>query len=435
MKKSFINIAQGLVLVALIATTPSCKKDYTDPSRATEDKIFTTPTGLTGVTVGLQRVYSLGRGSSFYNSVSIDALVTKQVKVLNAGNLAEAQLETGGVTVDGTNTMLLGLWTTSNKIIYDADKVIANAKNLTDKGYASGLIGHATIFKALSLGNMANFWTHVPDGNGDKVNFITATDAYNRAITAIDEALAAISATAISSAFTANIPAGLDIPNTLRALKARYALYAGKYADALAAANSVDLTKKSTLNFDAANLNTIFETCASNFNVYQSIDSTLGLPAGIQPDLADKRTSFYVGLSGAAAWRWVIKGFGGTSTAAFPVYLPGEVTLIKAEAYVRQSSPDLTSALTEVNKVVTKTAAADPLGVGAALPALTGPYTADQLLTEIYKQRCIEMYMSGQKLVDMRRFGRATTERTRSLMPFPFRERDNNPNTPADPTF
>ena len=109
--------------------------------------------------------------------------------------------------------------------------------------------------------------------------------------------------------------------------------------------------------------------------------------------------------------------------------------MIKAEAYVRQSSPDLTSALTEVNKVVTKTAAADPLGVGAALPALTGPYTADQLLTEIYKQRCIEMYMSGQKLVDMRRFGRATTERTRSLMPFPFRERDNNPNTPADPTF
>ncbi len=27
------------------------------------------------------------------------------------------------------------------------------------------------------------------------------------------------------------------------------------------------------------------------------------------------------------------------------------------------------------------------------------------------------------------------TERTRNLMPYPFRERDNNPNTPADPPF
>jgi len=43
--------------------------------------------------------------------------------------------------------------------------------------------------------------------------------------------------------------------------------------------------------------------------------------------------------------------------------------------------------------------------------------------------------MGGLKLEDMRRFNRPNSERGRNLMPYPFRERDNNPNTPADPAF
>ncbi|MEJ7671427.1 MAG: hypothetical protein WKF59_01580 [Chitinophagaceae bacterium] len=43
--------------------------------------------------------------------------------------------------------------------------------------------------------------------------------------------------------------------------------------------------------------------------------------------------------------------------------------------------------------------------------------------------------MGGLQLEDMRRFGRPTTERRRNFLPYPFLERDNNPNTPPDPTF
>jgi hypothetical protein len=46
--------------------------------------------------------------------------------------------------------------------------------------------------------------------------------------------------------------------------------------------------------------------------------------------------------------------------------------------------------------------------------------------------------MMGFKLEDMRRFGRPNTpnvEKRRNFFPYPFRERDNNSNTPADPTF
>ncbi|MGZ5219410.1 MAG: RagB/SusD family nutrient uptake outer membrane protein [Chitinophagaceae bacterium] len=422
-----------VTLLAIIIT--SCKKNYEDPNRATSGDVLTTANGLTGVSVGLQRVYSLGRGSSLYNVVTTNGFITKELRLLNQGNLPEFQLSTGGTAVDGTNTMLSGLWTSSNKIIYDADQVIAGAANLPDKGIASGLVGYASIFKALSIGNMAMFWEKIPADIGETVTFIDRIDGFKKAITVIDNALATISANPVGSSFAGTIPAGIDIVNTLNALKARYYLFAGDYTQALAAANLVDLTKKSVMNFEAATPNPIYDVAGSNFNVYQPIDSTMGLLGSLQPDLADKRVPFYMVLSGSTASRFLMKGFAASTTTGFPIYLPGEITLIKAEAYARQATPDLTNALIELNKVVTKQPASDPFGVGAGLAPIAGPLTQAEILEQIYRHRSIELYMSGLKLEDMRRFNRPTTERTRNLLPYPFRERDNNPNTPADPAF
>ncbi len=413
----------------------SCKKDYADPNRATSDRVLNSASGLTGVSVGLQRVYSLGRGSSLYNVVTANGFITKELRLLNQGNTAEYQLSQGGTAVDGTNTMLAGLWTSSNKIIYDADQVLNGAANLPDKGIASGLIGYASIFKALSIGNLAMFWEQVPAEIGTNVSFIGRIEGFRAAIAVIDNALAAINSNPISATFMGSIPAGIDVVNTLHALKARYSLFAGDYAQALASANQVDLTKKSVMNFEAASPNPIYDVAGSNFNVFQPLDSTMGLPVSIAPDLSDKRVPFYMVLSGSTAARFLMKGFAGSTTTGFPIYLPGEITLIKAEAYARQSPPDLTNALIELNKVVTKTPASDPFGIGADLPAITGPLTQDEILEEIYRQRSIELYMSGLRLEDMRRFNRPNAERTRNLMPYPFRERDNNPNTPPDPPF
>jgi hypothetical protein len=97
--------------------------------------------------------------------------------------------------------------------------------------------------------------------------------------------------------------------------------------------------------------------------------------------------------------------------------------------------PDLVNALIELNKVVTKQPASDPFGVGAGLPPLVGPLTQQQILDQIYRQRAIELFMQGFRLEDQRRFGRPVTERRRNLLPYPFLERDNNSNTPPDPTF
>jgi len=426
MKKQIIKLLIFGMAIALLFQ--SCKKDYLNPNAATDVQVFSSPQGLTGVAVGLQRVYTAGRASSLYNRVTINGLITKELLVLNQGNTGEYQLQLGGGSVDGTNSLMSGLWTSSNKIIYDADKVIAGAKALSDKNYASGLIGYASLFKALALGDLSMFWEKVPAGIGANIGFIDRAQGFAKAITTIDEALTAINANAISAAFTANVPAGIVIPNALHALKARYPLYTGLYAQALTEANAASLTVKSTFNFTTVNLNPLFETATSTNNVTAADNVTLGLPAGLQPDAGDKRVPFYT----TTAYNSKILGFAAASTTPWPVYLPGEMILVKAEAYARQN--DLVNALIELNKVVTKTPASDAYGVGADLLPLVG-LTQAQILDQIYKHRSIELYMSGLKIEDMRRFSRPNAERTRNLLPYPFLERDNNPNTPPDPPF
>jgi hypothetical protein len=427
------KIIQSIMYTGLAAVLiTGCKKDFTNPSAATSAQVLGSAKGLAGVAVGLQRTYA---ANVAYGLSDANGLTTGETILLNAGNTSEFQLSTGGTAVDGTNALLGNIWSTSNKVIYDANNVISGAASVTDKGYASGLIGYATIYKALSMGAQAEFWEKVPDTIGAATTvFSDRMVGYTRAIAAIDKALAAITANPISAGFVADVPAGVDIVNTLNALKARYALFSGNYTLALSAANAVDLTKKSTMNFEAANANPIYASVTSTNNVYQPVDSTLGLPVALAPDLADKRIPFYTLINPTINPRFRLNGFWIGATTAIPLYFPGEITLIKAECYARQTVPDMVNGILELNKVVTKKAANDALGIGADLP-LVAPATPAALLDQIYRNRCIELFLSGLKLEDMRRFGRANSERKRNLFPYPFRERDSNPNTPPDPAF
>lgn len=217
------------------------------------------------------------------------------------------------------------------------------------------------------------------------------------------------------------------------ALLARYQTALGNSDAALAAANQVNLAVRSFFRYDATNPNPIFNT--SN-NVLQPRNAALGLPAALAPDADDKRLDFY--LLDKRAATVLFKGFFATADAPIPVYLPGEITLIKAEAHARKSQ--LAEAVTELNNVRTKRPAGDAWGVGADLPAYSGQVTQAAILGEIYRQRSIELFMSGLRLEDSRRFGRpgpnaGGEERNRNYYPHPFTERDNNPNTPSDPTI
>lgn len=428
--KSLYILMASLVITGAIT---GCKKEFANPNAPSLDEVSASDRAITGVATGLQKIYSTTAASSLYAVIDANGFLTNELILRNAGNTGELQLSTGGTAVDATNTVLANIWTNSNKVIADANNVIGYANQSSDKSYATGLIAYVSIFKALAIGNMCMFWEQVPDTIGQNVKFIPRADGYKKAIAVIDNALALLSVNTISTSFTNRVPAEVNIVNTLNALKARYSLYSGNYAAALAAANAVDLTKKSTFNYTSLNLNPVYESATSTNNVYQPIDSTLGLPPSLAPSLTDKRIPFYIGINPTIAPRYRINGFFSGTTTPVPIYLPGEMTLIKAECYVRQTPQNLPSAIVELNKVITKTPASDPFGVGADQPPYAGAVTQAAILDEIYRQRCIELFMSGLKLEDMRRFGRPTSERKRNFLPYPFRERDNNPNTPTDP--
>ncbi len=430
------NINKGFLVASLVVVLAGCSKNFTDPGTTPFDDALSNSTGLTGVAIGLQKQYSVGRQSSLYNLVTANGFSSFELSLRNEGNVDEFNLSKGGVNLDGNNNVIGNLWTNSLKIIFDADNVITNADKLGDKGYAAGLIGYATIFKAMALGNLSMFWEQIPASIGENAGFIGRGEGFTKAVQAIDNALAAIAANPISNQFLTNLPAGMEIPNTLQALKARYSLFKEDYPTALTAANAVDLTRRSTMNFDAVSPNPIFNVATATNNVFQVIDSTFGLPIPLRPEMSDGRVEFYMSLEPAIAPRWRIDGFGDSLGRPWPIYVPGEIMLIKAEVYAR--GDEFPNAIVELNRVRTKTAAEDPFGIGADIAPYAGAISRDALLTEIYRQRAIELYMQGFRLEDMRRFnrpGEPNVEKRRNFFPYPFRERDNNPNTPADPAF
>jgi hypothetical protein len=428
---------RALLYILFLTSLASCKKNFTDPSGPSAAQVYSSPNALTDVAVGLQNWYSAGRGGLVYNTITADGILTNQLYVVNAGNTDEAQLGTGGGAVQNTNGIVTGMWTVSNKIVYDANNILAQTpKVVTDKNYASGLIAYTSIFKAMAIGDMATFWDHVPTGIADTLGvsnaaFEPAAQGYADALTVINNALTTIGANPVSSTFLANTPNSIDITNTLYALKARYSLFAGNYADALTAAQQVNRAAKSTFGYNTVVTNPIFTLATSTNNIYQPIDSTMGLPVGLQPDAGDKREPFYIAIGANPRYR--INGFFNATNAPIPVYLPGEMMLIMAECYTRQN--DLVNGANWLDSVVLKQPSKDPFGVGAGLTTPVTYTGQTDLLNQIYKHRCIELFMGGLRLADERRFARPVAERHRTWFPYPFVERNGNVNTPADPAF
>jgi opacity protein-like surface antigen len=327
-------------------------------------------------------------------------------------------------------------------LLNEANRLLDNLGVAANGNTKAVLQGYGSMYKALAFGTLATFFEKMPVTLGKNQAFVTRNEALTQAVALLSSAETALVAAIAASpaevnAATAKVAAGIDLKNTLIALQARYNLMLKDYAKALAAANKVDLTKKSAFKYDAVNVNPIFFISYSNRNVVEPTNKMFGLPASLTPDTLDKRLAFYFNPAASATVN-LGYGFARTNTTDIPVYLPGEMRLIKAECLVQT---DVTAAMTELSGVIKKKAAEDAWGIGADIAAgYTGFATKEAILTEIYRQRCIELCNTGLRLEDNRRLNRpgsdqpiGTRERGRDFMPYPQTERDNNINTPADP--
>jgi starch-binding outer membrane protein, SusD/RagB family len=425
------NIVKKSLILASVAmmSLSSCKEEYLNPSTASETQVVSDVDGLIALANNLPLRYSVGRQSPGYTIITTSGLVTRELTVLNAGNLDEDQLQRGGLGVDGANAVVRNLWAQLNIVKGNSDLILNNLNKVSDPGFKSGLQAYASIYRALAIGTMAQFWQQVTVETATNAQFVARDEALRQAITLLESAQTTITSTPVPAAFNARMVAGLDIPNTINALIARYALFVGDNAKAIAAANRVTPTSRAFWGFDDVTRNPIWDVAFGNVNVFQPTSLNMGLPNDLAPAATDKRIDFYFSSRTATNGVFRGRGFFTSNSSQMPIYLPGEMALIIAEANARTNNLD--ASITALNSVLTKKT--DSWLIGADLPAYAGARTQDAVLTEIYRNRKIELFMSGMALEDSRRFGRPATERSRTWMPYPAIERSNNTNTPADP--
>ncbi len=427
----------GITAVAgLLLSISGCSLNINDPNAATNQQVLTDPNGIMALAIGLQQFYS----TSALGSIVLTTGVTSRELAINSTLENLIELEAGGSSLLNNNANVTALWSNLYQVIGMCDQLITNTPNVTlEPGTRSGIMAEAYLFKAMALGNLAQDFEQAPadaDPSGH-AKFVSRTAIFAEAISLLDSASQIISATPPSSQFTSQVlGSGFDLANTIHAYLARYDLFAGNYQDAINAANLVSPSAKSVFSYGTLSQNPIY-VGVSEENYYRARDS-LGTPI-YEP--GDQRLSFYLKPDSAFSNPNnypvdILEGFFNTATQPIPAYVPGEMPLIKAEAYVRLGN--LANAVNQINLVRTETPSQDPFGIGASLPAYIGPVTTDSLLAEIYYERCAELYLEGMRLEDSRRLGRpgpptSTVERNRNYYPYPLQERINNPNTPADP--
>ena len=428
----------GLV-ISMALTQMSCTtKEYTDPTAISDKQVISNVDGLLGLCNGLQSRYTVGRQSPIYQGFSASGLLTGEQKLLNLGNTDEGFLLTGGASVTASNTITTGLWTQSFLMLNEANLLLNNINVATNPNTQAVLLSYGSMYKALAIGTLATYFEKMPITIGKNQPFVSREDALRQAVILLENAEKSISGATIPTDVAAKLVAGVDLKNSVIALQARYNLMLKDYPKALAAANKASLTVKSSFNYDAVNTNPIFFNSYSNRNVLEPTNKAFGLPAALAPDTLDKRIPFYMNPAASATINLGF-GFPRSNTSAIPVYLPGEMRLIKAECLAQS---DIPGAIVELNGVIKKKPADDVWGVGADIAAgYTGAATKDAVLAEIYRQRSLELAFSGLRFEDSRRLGRpgpdapaATRERGRNFIPYPQSERDNNTATPADPT-
>ena len=425
----YINI---VLVVVLMMTWTSCDTVYLDPNSTLEPDVVASADNLAALINGVQQRWSTDRSGGIYNLTHLSGLNTKELRLLNPGNLSENEILLGGNDVSGGNGILNTFWRNAMLARKEASLVIDAADEAAGGGDANTLKAYALFYRALIHGTLIQYFEQIPLQIIQDAPFNSRTEVLNDAISDLETAQGFISG-GLSSL---TIFTSVDLQNSVNALLARFHLMLGNNAEAITAANAVNLSARSTWQYDAAVPNPLSFWFGSQ-NVTQARDLNFGLPVDLLPDANDGRVGFYAEQPDPMDPSNIqLLGFWTDNLDQIPVYLPGEMLLIVAEANARNGQLD--QAVAALNSVLTKTAASDAFGIGANLPSYAGEMTSDAILDEIYRNRRIELYLTGLSLEDTRRFGRpgaggADAERNRNFYPYPNAERDNNSGTPPNP--
>ena len=433
------------LFLTVLASFGACKLDLANPNAATESDVLTTKDGLLALAKGVEHSYAT---STLGSSILTPAVSAREVAATTTFSSLE-ELENGGKQLAGENERVSRLFSRTMRTKGMAETLLDNIDNVSmNAGTASALKAHATLYRSMCLGILAYNWEQVPlkNSKNNDAAFVDRMAALREAIGQMESVLSGLAATPPSPEFNKTLD-GVDLVNTLKMYIARFALIVGENDKAISMADGVDVSAPSFFFFDSQNQNPVFSTIFEGTPQYAPrLD--FGLPASLAPDAGDLRVGFYLGGVSKVGNNYLVDSlvapFFNTSGAGIPVIYPAEANLIKAEAYADKG--DFVNAEKFLNLVRNKDAASDALGLGAGLgDTFTANNDKQTLLNEIYKNRRIELYLTGLGMEDSRRLGRPeppvvdiidySSERNRNFYPYPADERLNNSNTPTDPTI
>lgn len=435
-----------IVLFAFLFNTTSCSLEYSNLNAASEEEL-NNKEALLALAIGIKQQYSV-KALDF--AVFVPAITSREVSLVLT-NVANQELEKGGTGLLGTNLRVTDLFSSLTRVKGMAETLLKIApETIAPAGTISGLIAWGSFFRAITLGTIVQSWEEAPlvNSRNNDAQFVDRIKALQEAVNLLEAALQQLSNTPPSEEFINTLGQNINLENSIYAYLSRYNLMLGNYQEVINAANNIDLNSKSVFNYDDQNQNPIYAGVLRPGEVlFYAPRESFGLPVGLLPDSGDERVLFYLtnnvstSLSGLPVLNGINAPFFNTPTASIPVYLPGEIVLNRAEAYLRLGQ--IVNATNDINAIRTKVPASDVFGIGANLPSYSGGLTESELLDEIYKNRRIELFLTGLSLEDSRRFNREgpttdgdfSTERSRNFYPYPSSERINNPNTPVDPNL
>jgi|GEM_PF-681978 len=431
-RAAFRGAARGCLalLVALAAT--SCDLDLENPNAPPESEVVSDVDGMYAVAVGMQ--------GQFANSID-DYLTTNSLTTDEWGTLSKALISYQEMftapSIDNSYLLVEEPWANSYETIKSANTILANIDQL---GLGTGLRNQFTalakLFKAMSYGMLIQQYEKVPitvgSGGAAAQPREVVLDTVLVLLGSASEDMQRVSDADIAQSRARLLGTGFDIRNTVSAMLARYSLMAGEYEQAMDAADAVNPAVLSVFAFPPPTRNPV-ENLAFQLGYVGALKSFV-----TQAEAGDRRPAYWVNVTAAPLPAnpadSVILPLAKYSSPddPFPVYLPDEMKLIKAEALARMNEQlDVAAGL--VNEVRTQTSSPvdEPLAGLPALPA-SALDTQDELLAEIAKQRRYELFEQGLRWEDTRRFGNAfTTTPTVQFLPIPQQECLTNTSHPC----
>jgi len=413
-----LRILTGVAVAALLCS--ACSLDVTNPNAATKDQVINSAAGLRAVAVGLQGKY----GNSLEHAVWVPGIVSGELGNTDASLSTSREFQkypTVVTAIDKTNPDLLNFWARQYQVIRAANDILGNIDNVQlAPGTKSGMTALAKTLKAIALGTLAEAWQAEPlDPSVPNPTFDDRTAVLTEVLSLLNSARGDVTTTPVSTEFASILVAGFDLPNTIRAMQARFSVSAGSYEQALTFANDVPGTAVSDFRYSTVDQNPVWAAIQSN--KYFAAIATFRTNAEAGDTRVNKFTTSTVTTPFGGVQVVPINVFL-TNNAPYPIFTQDELTLIRAEAHARANR--LPQALTEVNKV-RQAAGLSPIDPNA-------PTTQTAVLDEIFKQRSYSLFLSGLHWADERRFGRIAAAKLQWL-PYPAQETVNNPNAPTGP--